>query len=185
MGRVMLPVSLFLFITGCALRPDAPRTALCVPPASSGQDYLAYVHEQPLRPLVCEKGREVYRFISYTYHLGVQLNSFRLEVGADGHATITLRRTDFVLKGTPPLIFDRTRMLTDDELAEFRKVFDASNYWSLPSERDFDPNCVPNGMSLVEVVRDGRYHDRARTCSGDPSMDPVFDLVNKLDRTMK
>jgi hypothetical protein len=176
-------ILVLLCCSGCAQRLVTAQAPACTPPTAKSEDYLAFVKEEPLEPLVCDKRREIYRFISYEFHLGIKVDSFRLEVGPDGHATITERRTDFVLRGTPPLIFDKSRALTDAELAEFRKVFNAARYWELPSGPK-DMPCTPDGMSLVEVVRDGRYHDRARYCGGEPSMDPVFDLVNKLDQSL-
>jgi hypothetical protein len=185
MGKVAAALLLMLYCAGCAQRSTLPQAPACVPPSVPVREYLAYVKEEPLQPLVCEKGREVYRFGSYTFHFGNEAHAFRLDVGPDGRATITVRRTDFVERGTPPLVFDKSRMLTDGELVAFRKAFDASNYWALPTEPKTMP-CLPDGMNLVEVVRDGRYHDRVRYCGrGEPSMDPVFAIVNTLDQSLE
>jgi hypothetical protein len=101
--------------------------ATCTPPQPVAEDYLAYVKEEPLQPHACESGREVYRFVGYTFHLGTEVDMLRIDVSTDGHAMLTVRRTDYAIAGTPSLIFDKSRALTDAEVAEFRKAFDASD----------------------------------------------------------
>jgi hypothetical protein len=158
--------------------------ATCTPPQPVAEDYLAYVKEEPLQPHACESGREVYRFVGYTFHLGTEVDMLRIDVSTDGHAMLTVRRTDYAIAGTPSLIFDKSRALTDAEVAEFRKAFDASGFWSMPTEPEPTPSCVPNGVSVLEVIRDRRYHKRDRYCGGEAGTQPVFDIANKLSNSL-
>jgi hypothetical protein len=148
--------------------------------------YLDWLQEIDLRHVVCEEGRETYRAVLYEFHMSASAKLFRLEVWRDGSAAITVRATDLVMADkTPRLVFERTRLLTKDELASFREKFAASGFWALPRPK-FSADCIPNGESVVEVVASGRYAEREVTpCDKTtPAMNDWFDEITRLDRSL-
>jgi hypothetical protein len=152
-------------------------------------DYLSWLQENDLRQLVCEQGRETYRSILWEYHLAFSAKSLRLDVLSDGRAKMTVRETETVIsdKQVPKLVLDRARWLTAAELEAFRQKFGASGFWTL-NPPEFKPGCVPNGVTIVEVVIAGRYGKREfSACNAGPSSESMrawFDEINRLDRSL-
>ena len=149
-------------------------------PTDDAHAYLAALKEPDLAKPSCRKSVETYRLIIHEFHLATSVSMFRLDVDDSDHAIMTVKRTDTALMGrSVKLIYEKSRVLTAQELADFRRKFAASGFWTL-AESPTDMSCTPNGAELIEVAVGGRYHQIVRYCGIEHGPKDWLDYVDTL-----
>ena len=123
-----------------------------------------------------DRSAQVYRFLWLpTFHHPV---SVRITESSDSIEAQVVRLDGQGGYKPGKIAVVKSKKLSKEEWAEFKRLFDRSKFWTLPTEKEFDGTAVEDGDRLVlEGVKDGKYHIVNRTSENSS---PYFELCQYM-----
>lgn len=150
---------------------ETPNTTLietCTEIGCRDTAWIRLLEDRRERPLTAAPGGRAYRYFVDYYEVGLGLKIVRLEVTADGAATLS-----WSYPGSPP----QSRAISPQTLAAFDAALAASRFDA--AEVSAAPTCVADGDEVVfEAVANGRYKFVVEPCGGEAGLRRAMDILD-------